>query len=434
MENAFRVIWNLFYDITVIPVIIIFQVEDDSEEKEAVEKAIIAVQAAAGHDLACRAPGEKEHPVMRHSLDPIKYKHRPFIVYLATHCFVNDIVGALIMRSLGFRKYHTRHLSYWHRPGSYSLRQRKMDDSNSNRTPHTSPTAQQQVPIVFVHGIGLGLTLYAEFIRYFTTRTDIFLLELPHASLKVWEFVPTSSQTVDSILEMLNTHGFEKAVFAAHSLGSVYVSWMCRYASHAVAASVFIEPICFMLFLRTLTFNFLYQEYGGFVGFLIRSEFFLNHALRRHFWWQSKILWAEDIHHPCHIFLCHQDEVVPTQEVVKYIATHDKAHHITTEMIDDDFHGSWLFKPNIYAHVAETIENVWMSCSSSPFSSLSTEAPSTRLTKSKRKMRFIPAYGLVRKGYIYLTRRQRRSRGQEQRDSDLAQRKGKINRIAPAFS
>lgn len=120
-----------------------------------------------------------------------------------------------------------------------------------------------------------------------------------------------------------------------------------RYASDAVAASIFVEPICFMLFLRTLTHNFLYQvfvhhagtaggrprfdpeppngmfihttihtqEYGGAIGYVIRSEFFLNHALRRHFWWQLKVLFVEDIEHPSLIYLTEQDEVVPTQEV-----------------------------------------------------------------------------------------------------------------------
>ena len=108
---------------------------------------------------------------------------------------------------------------------------------------------------------------------------------------------------------MLARHGHKRAVFASHSLGSVYVSWMCRYAPHAVAASIFVEPIVFMLFLKTVTRNFLYQDYGGSIGYIIRSELFLNHALRRHFWWHENVLWLEDVDHTCHVFLCHQDEV-----------------------------------------------------------------------------------------------------------------------------
>jgi hypothetical protein len=33
---------------------------------------------------------------------------------------------------------------------------------------------------------------------------------------------------------------------------------------------------------------------------------------------------VEDLSQPCLIFLCEQDEVVPTAEVIRYIETHDK--------------------------------------------------------------------------------------------------------------
>jgi hypothetical protein len=69
-----------------------------------------------------------------------------------------------------------------------------------------------------------------------------------------------------ALLLMLEKHGHRRAVFSGHSLGSVYLSWMCRLAPHAVAASVFIEPIVFMLYLKTVTSSFLYHDYGGIVG------------------------------------------------------------------------------------------------------------------------------------------------------------------------
>lgn len=71
---------------------------------------------------------------------------------------------------------------------------------------------------------------------------------------------------LQALLLMLEKHGHRRAVFSGHSLGSVYLSWMCRLAPHAVAASVFIEPIVFMLYLKTVTSSFLYHDYGGIVG------------------------------------------------------------------------------------------------------------------------------------------------------------------------
>lgn len=92
-------------------------------------------------------------------------------------------------------------------------------------------------------------------------------------------------------------------------------------------------------------------------GYAIRSELFLNHALRRHFWWSKNLLWIEDVTHPSHVFLCEADEVVPTSEVVRYIRTHDFGHHITTEVMDTDWHGQWLFQPERVDLITRTIDH-----------------------------------------------------------------------------
>lgn len=75
---------------------------------------------------------------MRHTIDNLKYKHRPLIVYLATHVLVNAVLGNAVMYSLGFRRYHAAHITYWRRPGQAQA---------------SGP------PVVFVHGIGLGLIM-----------------------------------------------------------------------------------------------------------------------------------------------------------------------------------------------------------------------------------------------------------------------------------
>ena len=175
------------------------------------DRAMAAIEAAAGHALAPRQPGEEPKRVMRHTLDPIKYKHRPLLVYLATHGLINEALGYFLLRVLlGFRRHRADHITYWHRPGA-------------------AVAATQQPPLVFVHGIGLGLAMYYHFLTLLPRRRgDIFLVELPHASLKLCEFVPSAPMAVASLRRMLAAHGHARAVLAAHSLGTVYVSWMCR--------------------------------------------------------------------------------------------------------------------------------------------------------------------------------------------------------------
>jgi dienelactone hydrolase len=70
-------------------------------------------------------------------------------------------------------------------------------------------------------------------------------------------------------------------------------------------------------------------------------------------------LFVEDIHHPSLIFLTEQDEVVPTQEVKRYVKEHDAAGHVAIEMIDHDFHGSWMLDPAMCARVTGGVERLW---------------------------------------------------------------------------
>lgn len=46
-------------------------------------------------------------------------------------------------------------------------------------------------------------------------------------------------------------------------------------------------------------------------------------------------------------------------EVVTYINQHDRGHHVTTEMMDESYHGAWLLSPTCRQRIADTIERVW---------------------------------------------------------------------------
>lgn len=184
---------------------------------------------------------------MRHTLDPLQSKHRPLLAYFISHWLLNTVCAAGMLYKLGFRRHRTGKITYWRRPALSGC--------------------QASLPVVFVHGIGMGLFTYWSFVHALAgLPAEVFLVELPHASLKICEMVPADQQAVSALVKMLARHGHQRAVFAGHSLGSVYLSWLCRLAPECVAASVFIEPIVFMLFLKTVTHSFLYNDYGGIVG------------------------------------------------------------------------------------------------------------------------------------------------------------------------
>jgi hypothetical protein len=138
---------------------------------------------------------------MRHTLDPLQSKHRPLLAYLITHWLLNSLAAAWLLRRLGFRRRSAGGLSYWHRPSPFASNQ---DEAGCLRLSGQRGGGQGQgqgeemLPLVFVHGIGMGLFTYYHMLRQLTSTLpcDLFLIELPHASLKICEEVPSDRQAV----------------------------------------------------------------------------------------------------------------------------------------------------------------------------------------------------------------------------------------------
>lgn len=88
---------------------------------------------------------------------------------------------------------------------------------------------------------------------------------------------------------------------------------MIQHEPDRVAAVSFVDPVVIMLNLKSTLYNFLYRHStNGKISDLVGTELFLNHALRRHFWWYRNIIWAQDMHRagiPSQVIVSENDEV-----------------------------------------------------------------------------------------------------------------------------
>jgi pimeloyl-ACP methyl ester carboxylesterase len=197
-------------------------------------------------------------------------------------------------------------LSYWYRPAAAE---------------HTG------APIVFVHGIGVGLLPYLVPISQLEeSERACYLIEVPAVSLDVTARLPAAKSVATDIEEMLAAHGdYDKdtqgggAVFVGHSFGSVYLSYVVKYAPRAIVGACFVEPVCFLISLRKTLEQFLYAPCDPVMD-LIRSDAGVARALRREFWWSEAALWREQLgvaacRDHVAVFLADNDEIVPSEEV-----------------------------------------------------------------------------------------------------------------------
>lgn len=118
---------------------------------------------------------------------------------------------------------------------------------------------------------------------------------------------------------MLATHGFSKATFTGHSYGTSWLSYTCKFAPSAVAAILFLDPICFCLHYSLLTKSFVYHRPDpGTISFMIRTDMIVNWTIQRAFPWAWITLFVEQVRVPCTVFLSDKDALVPARRIEKY--------------------------------------------------------------------------------------------------------------------
>lgn len=242
---------------------------------------------------------------MRLTMDPIPSEQRPLIYYIVT-ALAMPVVNTYNLENLGFRRHRSGTLWYWLRRGRGK---------------------SSQPPIVFCHGVGVNLLPYVHFItellRQMPKGKDIFLVSLPHISMRIKEDVPSSTEMVACLRDMLLSWDHTFAHFVGHSFGSIAVAWMCRNAKETVSVATFLDPVCFLLIKPDVCYNFMYREPQTatqlLMHYFVARELYIAHSLSRNFFWYQNLLWPEELQVPCMVMLSGEDSIVPAHSVRRFL-------------------------------------------------------------------------------------------------------------------
>ena len=144
-------------------------------------------------------------------------------------------------------------------------------------------------------------------------------MHVTHAPL----FLPNAITSITQILNSLNIAQF---VIVSHSYGTVVATHILHDAhlSTRVAATLFIDPIPFLLHLPNISYNFAYQnprtanEWEPW--YFASRDPDMSRAMSRHFFWTENTLWKEELEgkHVC-VVLSRDDQIVDAGEVRKYL-------------------------------------------------------------------------------------------------------------------
>jgi len=199
--------------------------------------------------------------------------------------------------------------------------------------PHRSET---KLPIVFIHGIGIGLYPYVSFLRELSDldvddSTGILAIELLPISMRITDPIPTRPETCMAISRILASLNIDRFVLAAHSYGTVIAVHMLRSPelNPRIAAALLVDPIPFLLHLPNVAYNFVYRQPRSAnewqLWFFASRDADVSHSLSRHFFWGENVMWKEELEgRPIAVSLSGSDQIVDAEGVRKYLTGDDE--------------------------------------------------------------------------------------------------------------
>jgi len=213
--------------------------------------------------------------------------------------------------------------------------------------PHRSRT---KLPIVFIHGIGIGLLPYIPFLRELAAQdpdVGILAIETLPMSMHITEPPLARDAICDAITRILNAHGLRRIVLAGHSYGTAISAYLLRRqwgsvdrplippnstpttpllqrptrgsanrvsnivgangngsdGGDLIAATLLMDPIPFLLHYPAVAYNFVYRppRYANEwqLWYFASRDADVSRALSRHFFWFECILFREDVLGSC---------------------------------------------------------------------------------------------------------------------------------------
>ncbi|ETS73156.1 hypothetical protein PFICI_15101 [Pestalotiopsis fici W106-1] len=243
----------------------------------------------------------------------------------------------------------SRQLSYWHRPH----------------------TAADKSPVVFLHGIGIGLWTYVPFLSRIggnnTGSGDIgvIAIEILPVSFRLTDAPLSKLELLSQLDTILDSHEWGDFVLAGHSYGTVLASHMIhsRTFNSRLQGVVLLDPVSIMLHLPDVAYNFTRRKPSRAnewqLWYFASMDPGVAHALARHFFWRENIIWKEELldrstnertrdshgisTRKVAVCLSERDLIVDTLSVAEYLAdgedwTPSTGSDVGDEMLHRDLH------------------------------------------------------------------------------------------------
>lgn len=210
--------------------------EITQEQLEVIESMITRLEKNVNLKLA--ETSSRQAKKMLLTVDPVEIFHRPLIFYASIKT-VTFFTGCALWKA-GFEQTNDKGIITYIKRGT-----------------------SNEPPIVFFHGIGIGLSPYLRFIysimERFPDRT-IILFEKGAISMQLASHYLLPEQYAKKVHEKIRAEGIDQIVVVGHSLGTMVICWLDYFYPDLIQSRLFLDPVCFALWTSDIARNFMYRS------------------------------------------------------------------------------------------------------------------------------------------------------------------------------
>lgn len=315
-----------------------FDREDATPEiEDELEMFIAKTEEQLGRPLA---PGRGSARPVRLTFDQVPTRYRSVVWYMtvglvdsATHCHMlwrgfqfwpcslrTNLLGVFPPRPLASlgrikRQSPSDEVSYWY------------------RGPQSSVDSPATLPVVFLHGIGIGLHPYVMFLSSLPSTSAVLAVEILPISMRLTKTnILSRADFIQQLKKILQHHEIDQFVLVGHSYGTVLSTHVLHDAELGprVASVVLVDPVTLLLHLPDVAYNFTRRKPRTAnewqLWYMASMDPGIALVLGRHFFWRENIIWKDELvmnGRKAAVSLAGRDLIVDTHTVAKYLIEDD---------------------------------------------------------------------------------------------------------------
>ena len=266
-----------------------------------VDRLVAEAQKVVG-ELPPGSTPASEAVMQRQSVDPFFHRtaSHPLAFYVVMSMMTRFAAPLVLRGALGFRRRRAGRINYWWHPGTGGGAGTAADEGH-------------RCPILFWHGIGVGLAPYFWWLKsLLTLGRPMIVPEVPEAVLTLGSSAPflratsgrrpvSVDETLAAVDAMLVNHGATRFSLVGHSYGTFVSSWLIEARPECIESVVLVDPVSVMLHHADVCDKFLYNtkpcksQMEMLMRYAVRQEPGVVRTLMRNFWWYKNTTWVADL-------------------------------------------------------------------------------------------------------------------------------------------